>query len=33
LVGCFFDSFSVSLGFSFSICFPSNQCLSCLKLW
>lgn len=32
LTGSSFDSFSVSLGFSFSTCFPSNQCLSCLKL-
>lgn len=32
LTGSFFDSISVSLGFSFSICFSSNQCLSCLKL-
>lgn len=32
LFGSFFDSISVSLEFPFSICFPSNQCLSCLKL-
>lgn len=32
LTGSFFDSISVSLEFPFSICFPSNQCLSCLKL-
>lgn len=32
LTGRFFDSISVTLGFSFGICFPSNQCLSCLKL-
>lgn len=32
LTGSFFDSISITLGFSFSICFPSNQCLSCFKL-
>lgn len=32
LTGSFCDSTSVSPGFSFSISFPSNQCLSCLKL-
>lgn len=32
LTGSFFDSLSVSLGFSTSICFSSNQCHFCLKL-
>lgn len=32
LTGNFFDSLSVSLGFSTSICFSSNQCHFCLKL-
>lgn len=33
LTGSFFDSISVPPGFSFSICFPCNQWLSCSKLW
>lgn len=32
LTGSLFDSISVSLEFSFSFCFPSNQWLACLKL-
>lgn len=31
LTGSFFDFIAVSLRFSFSTCFPSNQRLSCLK--
>lgn len=31
LTGSFFDFITVSLWFSFSICFPSNQHVSCLK--
>lgn len=33
LTGSFFDFIAVSLWFSFSICFPSNQHVSCLKPW